>query len=332
MDSKALIVYVLLFSLVIGTASAGFGEMGTGPCKCLNFTISVNSTNKSSTLAWTLVNTYSFPISFYIQPAILTTPNVENVTTAVHIMYNYSPNSTARRIIRIYNNQSVSVKYRISSYGFSYFNKTTDSEVVNITSLNFTNGQSQPSMQFNVTSGELKPNTNITILTQVVMPAPNNHLYDSLIAGNVLNASATLLMNPIEPIVQYSVLNATIPSDSNYSIGVTTLLPENISLHHLWQGYATAFATSTRSNVSGGAIQLGTAKIIEVQAVITRPKVTTTIATIASTTILQTAAAINISTTDILLIVVIIVIIVIGWLVLARTRTRAGTGKKKKGR
>ena len=273
MKRRALLGYVLVFSImIVGIASAGFGEMGTGPCKCLNFTISVNNTNKSATLPWQLVNTYSFPVYFYVQPAVLTSSNITNVTTQIHIIYNYSVNSTARRVIRIYNNQSVSVKYRIPSYGFSYFNRSTDSEVVNITSLNFTNGQSEPSMQFNVTSGELQPNTNVTILTQIVMPAPNNPLYDSLIAGNVINASAIVSINPIVPILQYSVLNATIPPNSNYTINVTATLPENISLHHQWKGYATAFATSTRSNVSGSSIQLGTAKILEVQAVITRPK------------------------------------------------------------
>lgn len=83
MKAKLVAVAVLmiaLLSLTVGKAYAnGFGEVATGPCKCLPFSVMPGQTEN---LTWTLVNSYQYPLSFYIQPAVFKAANgtVPNVT------------------------------------------------------------------------------------------------------------------------------------------------------------------------------------------------------------------------------------------------------------
>ena len=180
-------VLMVLAILVCTTYASGFGEVATGPCRCLPFQVQLNHTEN---LTWTLVNSYNTTLSFYIQPAGL-----------------------------------------------------------------------QPS-------------------------------------------------NGIIPIISYKPINGTIPAnDSEYSIQVSVAMPLGAPVNQSWSGIMTAFATSTQQSVGGSAIQIGTAKYIDITS---EASTTTTTTSLSTTSTIQQGININLegNYTPIYIVGVIIVIII----------------------
>lgn len=77
--------------------------------------------------------------------------------------------------------------------------------------------------------------------------------------------------SPTPPNLAFSVMNGTIPADSNLTISVIATAPQWTSYifatkNSTWSGYATAYATSASSATGGASIALGTAKLITITA------------------------------------------------------------------
>ncbi len=279
---------------------------------CLNLTVIVNSTSRSSTANWVIFSSDNISTNFYIQPAVLKTEGAANNTTIFNEKYNYTANSsTISRVIKLSDQQSVSVHYQ-ASYYFTYFNKTLNS-TVQASSANFNGSENYPTIAFNKTSGDLKPGENTSILTEATFPRSNNPLYNSLIVSNVINASIVVSIDPIAPVIQYIPEKGTIAANSNYTIKIIATLPDNFTLYHVWYSeYLATALPAQQNNTNGGAvIDVGTAKNIYLKGVTTSTIIPTTIAKISSNSTAKAAAQSGsaFGTSSILLIILIIIVI-----------------------
>lgn len=301
---------------------------------CLNLTVVVNSTNRNATANWTIFSTDNVSTNFYIQPSTLATEGASNSTTVFNERYNYTANSSnpTRIVLNISNNGSVTARWE-ATYYFTYFNSTLN-KTVQVSSANFNGSENYPEIAFNKTSGYLKSGEGTSILTEATLPMSNNPLYNSLINGNMVNASIAVSINPVAPVIQYIPETGTLSPNANYTIMVVATLPENMSLYHVWYSKTLATALPLHSNnTQGGAvIDVGTAKNLYVKGVTTSTIIPTTIAQISSNSSAksQSGQAKSGSTAGIAAIAAIVVIVIAALVFMSYNKTKARSSKRRR--
>jgi hypothetical protein len=88
-----------------------------------------------------------------------------------------------------------------------------------------------------------------------------------------------------------------IPPESTYTINVTVFLPIGVTVNHTWSGYSEAIA-STSSGNSSASVNIGTAKLLEINSepqIIKKQKTTTTIPTNTTNTTKNTTKVVTVS-------------------------------------
>lgn len=87
--------------------------------------------------------------------------------------------------------------------------------------------------------------------------------YNTSIKFVITPPNLTINASNVTPVITFSVLNGTIPPNSNYQINVTAFIPYGAPANTVWTGYATAYASN--ANTSGSVkIQIGTSKFIKI--------------------------------------------------------------------
>lgn len=254
---KNVLALVLLASfLILGVTHAqGFGEYASeNQCACMYYNISLNSTQLQH---WVLMNSFNYSLSFFV-----VTPNFgSNAPQLSFSTLNGTIPPKSEFVINVTVHLPIRASVTLASANTTNITVTGNSIGVSNTTII----SAYPFLQ-NTSSG-IRRYEQFSVATPSGGIPPytfNFRLYDPKTNYTILNRSGS------NNTVQWEV-PSNVTETVKASVNITYV--SNTPIYHTWTGFATAYAITPPSSSGGVAINLGTAKRIEVYS---NPSTTTT--------------------------------------------------------